>query len=156
MCSWKSWKSKTWVTNSNPRGTSSNPQVTISNLWALSSNPQIRRLKARVPRLKALVWTLKAQVGRLKARVRRLKARVEAIKPRVRQKTYELKEKILSSNYWISRATKSFHCLAIAELKPDTKVFKIVFHNMTLKKHIWQLYCNHILAAGKLRSTDSI
>ena len=43
-----------------------------------------------------------------------------------------------------------FHCLANAELKPHTKVLKNLFHDMTLKNHIWPLYYHHILAARKL------
>ena len=42
-----------------------------------------------------------------------------------------------------------FHCLANAELKTHTKVLKNLFHNMTLKKHIWPLYYQHILASEK-------
>ena len=47
-----------------------------------------------------------------------------------------------------------FHCLANAEFKPDTKVLKNLFLNMTLKEHIWPQYYHHILAADKLRSID--
>ena len=47
-----------------------------------------------------------------------------------------------------------FHCLANAELKYYTKVLKNLFHDMTLKKHIWPLYYHHTLAAGKLINID--
>ena len=43
-----------------------------------------------------------------------------------------------------------FYCLANAELKSHTKVLENLFHNMALKN----LY-HHILAAGRLRNTNS-
>ena len=91
---------------SKTRVTSSNPRVKSSNSRVTSSNPRVRRLKARVARLKARVARLKARVGKLKVRVGRLKARVRN------------------------------HCLANAELTPDTKVLKNLVHNVALKKHI--------------------
>ena len=98
---------------------------------------------------------LKARVGRLKARVRRLKTRVETIKPWVR--TYELKEKnsYFKTLNFTSYKNFYFHWLVNSELKPHTKVLKNLFHKMAFKKHIWALYCHHILAAGKLRNIDS-
>ena len=125
------------VTSSNPRVTSSNPRVTSSNSWVTSSN-------SRATSSNSQVGSLKAPVGRLKARVRRLKVRVEAIK--------HSEFKILN---FTSYKKFYFHCLANARLKPHTEVLKNLFHNMALKKHIWPLYCNHILATGKLRSNDS-
>ena len=132
----------------NPRGTSLNPRVTSSNSRVTSSNPRVRRLKARVARLKA-------RVGRLKARVRRLKTRVEAIKPRVDSKHSKRENSEFKILNFTSYKMFYFHCLANAELKPDTKDLKNLFHNMALKKHIWPLQHHHILAAGKLRSIDS-
>ena len=78
----------------------------------------------RVVRLKPRVARLKVRVGSLKARFRRLKARVK-------RETSEFK--ILN---FTSCKKFYFHDLANAELKPDTKVLKKLFHNMAFKKHI--------------------
>ena len=127
-------KHELWVTSSNPQVSSSNPQVTSSNSWVkcsnplvTSSNPQVTSPSPQVTSYNPRVRRLKVRVGRLKARVTKLKARVEAMK------TYDFKEKIPSSKYWISRATKSFIFIENVELKPHTKVLKIFFHNMVLK-----------------------
>ena len=49
-----------------------------------------------------------------------------------------------------------FQCLANAELKFHREVLKNLFHNMTLKKHMWPLSYHHILAAGKLEALTQI
>ena len=68
----------------------------------------------------------------------------------MKQWNHELDSKHTSYKRKFRAQNIEFH-----ELKPDTKDLKNPFHNMALKKHIWPLYCHHILGAGKLRSIDS-
>ena len=78
------------------------------------------------------VTSSNAQAGRVKPRVGRLKARVQA-REKFKFKRENSEFKILN---FTSYKKFYFNCLANTQLNPNTKVFRNLFHNTALRKHI--------------------
>ena len=140
------------VMSSNPEVTSSTPRVTSLNLQVTSYEFKYTsyEYKFTSSNSKSASWEIKSTSQEIKSTSWSNKTTSQIVNIRVKRENSEFK--ILN---FTSYKKFYFHCLANVELKPHTKVLKNLFHNMALKKHIWPLYCHHILAAGKLRSIDS-
>ena len=76
-------------------------------------------------------WEIKTTRSEIKSTSRSNKSTRYILNIRDKKKNTELK--ILSFK---SYKKFDFPCLATAKLKPQTKVLKNLFHNLTLKKHI--------------------